>query len=98
MAALSLASPGPSSAEEDLPPTPNQPGPSFKFPKRSFGIKSVVHRSFQHSWFSKWPYLHYNEAADTVYCHTCLKMFKEKKNRTTTKADPAFVSFSISFA
>ena len=34
----------------------------------------------------------YNEAEDTVICHSCMKMFKEKKNKTSTKADPAFVS------
>ena len=51
-----------------------QPGPEFKFPKRSFGKKNIVQRSFQHSWFSKWPFLHYSEANDEVYCHTCLTM------------------------
>ena len=70
----------------------HQPGPEFKFPKRSFGKKNIVHRSFQHSWFLKWPFLHYNEASDAVYCHTCLTMFGQEKNLTTTKADPAFVS------
>ena len=28
----------------------------------------------------------------TVICHSCMKMFKEKKNKTSTKADHAFVS------
>ena len=36
----------------------------------------------------------FNEADDTVICFTCRKMFKEKKNKTSTKADPAFVSSS----
>ena len=55
-------------ATTDLPERPHQPGPDFIFPKRSFWKKSVVQRSFQHSWLS------------------------EKKNKTSTKADPAFVS------
>ena len=38
--------------------------------------------------------LAFNEADDTVFCFTCRKMFKEKKNKTSTKADPAFVSSS----
>ena len=41
-----------------------------------FGKNSVIPGSYQHSWFSKWPFLHYNEAEDTVICHSCMKMFK----------------------
>ena len=29
----------------------------------------------------------FNEADDTIFCFTCRKMFKEKKNKTSTKAD-----------
>lgn len=79
----------------EVPDKPNQPGPTFKFPKRSFGRKVVVQRSFQHSWFGRWPFLHYKENNDTVFCLICLKMFKEKKNRTCSKADSAFVSSLI---
>ena len=39
----------------------------------------------------------FNEADDTVFCFTCRKIFKEKKNKTSTKADPAFVSSSLYF-
>ena len=77
---------------EDIPEHPHQPDAGYKFPKRSFGKKMVVNRSFQHSWFLKWPFLHYNEPNDIVYCHTCLHMFKEKKAKSFTKADQAFVS------
>ena len=75
-----------------LPECSHQPGPDFIFPKNMFGKKSVIPGSYQHSWFSKCPFLHYNEAEDTVICHSCMKMLKEKKNTTSTKADPAFVS------
>ena len=75
----------------DLPKHSHQLGPDFIFPKRSFGKKSVIPGSYRHSWFSKWPFLHYNEAEDIVTCHSCMKMLKEK-NKTSTKADPAFVS------
>ena len=37
----------------------------------------------------------FNEVDDRVFCFTCRKMFKEKKNKTSTKADPAFVSTSL---
>ena len=66
----------------------------LQLPKRSFGKKTDVQRSFQHAWFS---FLHYNEAEDTVFCFTCRKMLKEVKNKTSTKADPTFVSSSLYF-
>ena len=40
---------------------------------------------------SQWPFLHYNEAQDLVFCHTCLLGFKKNKMRAA-KVDPAFVS------
>ena len=82
-------------ATTDLRERSHQPGPDFIFPKRSFGKKSVIPGSYQHSWFSKLPFLHYNEAEDTVVCHSCMKVFKEKKNKTFTYADLAFVSSAL---
>lgn len=79
---------------QDLPEvsdSPHQPGTAFKFPKRSFGKKSVTTRSFQSSWFQQWPFLHYDEGKDLAYCHICVTSYKQKKMRTS-KADPAFVS------
>ena len=75
-------------AKTHLPEHSYQPGPDFIFPKRSFGKKSVISGSYQHSWFSKWPFLHYNEAEYTVICHSCMKMFKEKKNKTKFTVQP----------
>ena len=40
-------------ATTDLPECSHQPGPDLIFPKRSFGKKSVIPGSYQHSWFSK---------------------------------------------
>ena len=71
----------------------HQPGPDFRFPKRSFRKKTVVQQLFQHASFS---FLHYNETEDTVFCFTW-KMFQEKKNKTSTKADPTFLSSSLYF-
>ena len=75
---------------------PHQPNAGYKFPKCSFGKKTVVNLWFQHTWFSKWPFLHYNEPNDVVYYHTCLLMFQEKKALSSTKADQAFVSEATS--
>ena len=66
----------------------------FNFPKQFFGQKKVVYRSFQPSWFNHWKFLHYDEARDIVFCHTCLKGFEIKKMKSH-QADPAFVCNSI---
>ncbi len=46
---------------------------TFTFPKRSFGVKKPVLRSFQSEWFKQWSFLHYDEAKDVVYCLLCSK-------------------------
>ena len=74
----------------ELPCSPHQPS-DFTFPKRSFGKTAIVWRSFQPSWFKQWPFLHYDEANDVAYCHTCATGFKQGKMRASN-ADPAFVS------
>ena len=56
--------------------------------------RSVVLRLFQQSWFTQWPFLHYDESNDLAYCHTCVMGFKQKKMRAA-KADPAFVSAAV---
>ena len=48
------------SAQLDVPDKPHQP--SLNFPKRMFGHKKPVSQSFQASWFTQWPWLHYSEA------------------------------------
>ena len=49
--------------------------------KRSFGKKKVVvNRSFQPSWFEKWPWLHYIENDDAVvYLYTVYIMYCQYK-------------------
>ena len=74
----------------DLPPTPHQPS-GHRFPKRAFGKKTVVWRSFQQSWFNQWTWLHYDEANDLAYCHTCVSGFKQQKMKASN-ADPVIVS------
>ena len=78
-----------------VPTKPNQPLTGVQFPKRSFGRTKVVERSCQSSWFSRWPFLHYDEGKDALFCHTCLLVYKSKKMKTTSRADPAFVSLYL---
>ena len=60
---------GPTSqlATTDLPEHSYRPGPDLIFPKRSFWEEKCCSGMSQHSCFSKWPFLHYNEAEDTVF-------------------------------
>ena len=64
---------------------PHQPK-NFLFPKREFGVSTVVRRSFQPSWFDKWPWLHYCEDSDSVFCFTCMMANSENKLYSVTKA------------
>ena len=80
----------------ELPLTPHQPSAGFVFPKRAFGIKNVVWRSFQRTWLNQWAWLHYDEANDRAYCHTCVAAFKQKKMRSFN-ADPAFFFSKICY-
>ena len=75
---------------------PNQPT-SFSFPKRSFGKKDPVFRSFQSSWFKKWPWLHYDQAKDLAFCFTCIKASKLGNQRVcASRGEETFVSHGFS--
>lgn len=63
----------------------------FVFPKWPFGNTKVVYQSFQKSWFKEWPFLHYIEAKDMAFCHTCVTAVKLKKIRAPN-AEASFVS------
>ena len=68
---------------------PHQPAASFIFPKRSFGKKQDIKRSFQQSWFARWSWLHYSETDDAAFCFISTKADKAGKLRSGTK-DQAF--------
>ena len=77
----------------DVGDKPNQPS-SFNFPKRKFGATKPVFRSFQSSWFNKWPWLHYDQAEDRVFCHACVQALKKGSvtRSLATKAEGAFLT------
>ena len=70
---------------------PHQPR-KFLFPKREFGVTTVVKRSFQPCWFDKWPWLHYREDSDFVFCFTCMKAYSENKLQWSLNAESAFIT------
>ncbi|KAI6656107.1 Zinc finger MYM-type protein 1-like [Oopsacas minuta] len=47
--------------------------PFLLFPQRSFGNQQ---RAFCSSWYSKYPWLHYQEVCDSVLCFYCLVAYK----------------------
>ena len=74
-----------------VPEEPYQPS-NYNFPRREFGQKNVVCRSFQSSWFCKWKWLHYESSRDVVYCHTCVTGVKSSKLKFTGNAkESAFI-------
>ena len=64
--------------------------PDF-FPKAAFWEQKKC--SFQAQWLAKWPFLHYDEAHDVVFCYTCVKAFKQRKILSSHNAASAFVSY-----
>ena len=66
--------------------------PNISFPKREFGKISIVKRSFQWQWFSKWQWLHYDVERDLAFCHTCVEAVKTGKIKSLGTGDLAFVS------
>ena len=76
------------------PEKPHHPAKGFVFPKRSFGKSKPVLCSAQSQWFEgkAWPFLHYDEAQDVVFCHNCVTAFKLNQMISSRNAAPAFVS------
>ena len=75
-----------------LPDEPHHPGRNFIFPKKSFGKSKPVLCSAQSQWFDTWPFLHYDEGQDVVFCHTCVKAFELNRMKSSNNAANAFVS------
>ena len=69
--------------------TPHQPKRSFQFPRRDFSGRI---RGFMHEWFTKFSWLHYDEAEDRAYCFLCVKCLKENMfaNKSSAKSADAF--------
>ena len=61
-------------------------------PQAIFWDQEPCKVQFSRSFFSKWPFLHYDEAQDVVFCHTCIKAFRQKKILFSHNAATAFVS------
>ena len=85
-----------SSLLPSLPDKPHHPK-DFAFPKRTFGKSKPVLCSAQSQWFNSWPFLHYDEGQDVVFCHTCVTAFKLDRMKSSNNAASAFVSICMLF-
>ena len=68
---------------------------SFLVLKRKFGYKKPTYRSFQPSWFKKWPWLIYNETDDKAFCFVCIKAVLQERVRNCaliSKTSDAFLT------
>ena len=74
---------------------PHQPL-SFKFPKREYRNTKVVKRSFQPQWFSRWPWLHYDEERDLAFCYACVKAYKDNKLHGVSSVEYTYISTGFS--
>ena len=76
-----------------LPDLPDKPYHSkgFSFPRQSFGQTKPVQCSCKSHWFDKWPWLHYSEAKDAIFCHIFVITFKLKKIMKSHNVALAFV-------
>ncbi len=92
MASVEATSSTKSSETVSLGENPNQPVlPSY--PRRKFGLKSPVFRAFQSSWYKRWPWIHYDQANDCVFCFTCLKAKRLGMLKAcASKGEEAFLS------
>ena len=69
----------------DIGEKPHQPNIIFK--KTVF---AGTPRSFHHKYFLEFPWLHYNETEDKVYCSYCVKCIKENLSKSNFSKAEAF--------
>ena len=72
-----------------FPGKPHQPRLT-SFPVVAFGSGSK-RRSFQANWFDKWPWLHWNDSLESIFCHVCIQASRAGLIRTKI-SDQAFIS------
>ena len=94
MTSSTIARSSVATSSESLPnigKKPNQPK-RFLFLKRKYGKKTIVKHAFQQQWFHNWPWIHYDEAKDVAFCHTCVTAVRSKKLKNVlNNGDLAFI-------
>ena len=73
--------------------SPHHPSKFFIFPKSDNpgGHK----RAAQLKWFNEFPWLHYSEESDKIFCFHCIKAFQQKK-LVNSKLESTFISEGFS--
>ena len=65
---------------------------SYKLPKHKFGS---TERSFRATWCEVYPWLHYDKASDSAFCHLCTRAVSEGKLLASTKCDLHLLAVDI---
>ena len=65
--------------------------PKKDFPPREFGAKKKTTSKFQKHWFTSHPWIHYDEARDSAFCHTWIRAY-EKKCISNNNIEPKWIS------
>ena len=76
-------------APPEVGDTPHQP--NIVFPPRTFGKTKTTSRPFLKSWFTDYSWIHYDETADSAFCHVCIRAY----NRgciSDKNLEPRFIS------
>ena len=72
--------------------TPNQPS-QYNFPKKRYGNQ---YRSVQSIWFSEYPWLHYDEKKDSLFCYICSNQYLKGNLASAKNTEQAFISNGFS--
>ena len=72
--------------------TPNLPS-NFNFPKKLYGKQ---YRSVQSTWFKEFPWLHYDDKKDTLFCYVCSNQYLKGNLATARSSDGAFITNGFS--
>ena len=75
--------------------TANQPQDRV-FPTKTYGQKNPKKRSMHAFYFSKWPFLHWDEQSQSVFCLPCHNVHALGMNILARKGEQAFVSSGFS--
>ena len=67
--------------------TPNQPS-NFNFPKKLYGKQ---YRSVQSTWFREYPWLHYDDQKDCLFCYVCSNQYLKGNLASARISDGAFI-------
>ena len=68
--------------------SPHHPTRNYEFKKTKIGEQ---YRSCKIEWFDKFPWLHYDEVHDKLFCFYCIKCAEQNKSLSSSKGKDNFI-------